>query len=54
MVSEPNSERASGIFCSADRFSGKLEIMRPESEISRFSTTTPAALVKVLITGSNE
>ncbi len=53
-VSAPSSARLSGILWASVRFSGKLAMMRPASEISRVSTMTPVPLVNARTIGRNE
>jgi hypothetical protein len=53
-VSSPSQVRSSLSFWLAVRFSGKFAMIRPAKEISRVSTSTPAALVKACTIGSRE
>ena len=50
----PNSTRSSSIFCSEVRKSEKLEIILPESEMSRVSILIFACSVNDLIIGNKE
>ena len=53
-VNRPNSAKSSLNRCSGTRSSGNTERIRPANEMSRVSTTTPAASVKALTIGSKE
>ena len=50
----PSSASASACFCSSVRRSGNTARIRPESEISRSSTSTPAGALNARRIGSSE
>ena len=54
LASCPSSASASPIRCSGVRASGKEAMMRPASEMSRVSTSTPAWRAKAETIGSSE
>ena len=54
VTSSPSSARSSLIRCSGVSCSGKVASTRPEREMSRSSTWTPATRVKAFTTGSND
>ena len=54
VASFPSSARASPIFWSSERYSGKLAIIRPASEMSLVSTAMPACRVNAWMIGSKE
>ncbi len=45
LARSPRAARASGSFCAAVSFSGKLAMMRPDSEMSDASTSMPVPRV---------
>ena len=45
VASWPSSARSSLTFCASDSSSGNCDRMRPDSEMSRVSTTMPAVAV---------
>ncbi len=53
-ASSPSSASASPIRCSSVRRSGKAAMIRPASEMSRVSTSTPAVEAKASMTGRKE
>ncbi len=53
-TSAPSSARSSVTRCSGVRPSGKRASTRPDSEMSRSSTSTPATRVKAFTTGSSD
>jgi hypothetical protein len=53
-ASSPSSARRSGMRWASVRQSGKLAMMRPASEMSLSSTSTPVPLVKPWMIGSRE
>ena len=54
VASAPSSARSSLIRCSSVRCSGNRARMRPASEMSRVSTSTPAEEAKACTTGRKE
>jgi hypothetical protein len=50
----PSSARASSTRCASVSRSGNWLMMRPASEMSRVSTSTPAVLAYASMTGRNE
>ena len=53
-ASSPSSARASSWRCSSVSRSGNWAMIRPASEMSRVSTSTPACAAYASTTGSNE
>jgi hypothetical protein len=53
VASSPSSASASSTRCASVRWSGNVARIRAASEMSRISTSTPAAPAKVSMTGRN-
>ncbi|OPZ54087.1 MAG: hypothetical protein BWY91_01732 [bacterium ADurb.BinA028] len=53
-VSAPSAARLSGTCCSGASRSGKADRMRPESEMSLVTTSTPVPLVNAWTIGRKE
>jgi hypothetical protein len=53
-ASRPNSASASSIFCSSVSLSGKFAMIRPASEMSRVSTSTPSGAVNAFRIGRSD
>ena len=54
LANSPNSASASAIRCSSPRRSGKLDRIRPASEMSRVCTSTPAVAAYARTIGRKE
>ena len=49
----PSSAKLSGTFCSSVKYSGNSARIRAATEMSLFTTSTPAGAVKARMTGRN-